>query len=108
MINSPSIATKSRRNEGNFDRTRLSLVPDIKVIYGLNEKEVVSVEHARKTTTRGRKKYLNDNNKLGILLHDQIRIFYEAFEKEDKRDQISNVYVFGVRTSGDFINYDDY
>ncbi|CAG8657859.1 11482_t:CDS:10, partial [Ambispora leptoticha] len=91
-INSVLTANKDRRNSENDSRTRLGLIPDIKVIYSKRSVEIIVVEHAKSTSSEGRKKNIDDTKKIIGLMHDQITKIYKLFEDIERELEV-RVYV---------------
>ncbi len=99
FINSALIANKDRRNSENDSRTRLGLIPDIKLIYSKRNVEIIVVEHAKNTSSEGRKKNVDDTKKIIGLMHDQITKIYKLFEEIKSGNYINEIEVYGVVTS---------
>ncbi|CAJ0912626.1 9464_t:CDS:2, partial [Entrophospora sp. SA101] len=92
-------ANGERRNDKDDDKTRLSLIPDSKLINKKMNKEILVIEKAKKTYVEDRRKFKTDKTKLGILLHDQITSIYKELSQEEKGDNIDKLKSFGIQTS---------
>ncbi|CAJ0635398.1 4200_t:CDS:10, partial [Entrophospora sp. SA101] len=99
IIGQSHTANGERRNDKDDDKTRLSLIPDSKLINKKMNKEILVIEKAKKTYVEDRRKFKTDKTKLGILLHDQITSIYKELSQEEKGDNIDKLKSFGIQTS---------
>ncbi|CAB4391983.1 unnamed protein product [Rhizophagus irregularis] len=94
-INSVLIANKDRRNSENDLRTRLGLIPDIKLIYSKRNVEIMVVEHAKNTSKIERGNYIKEIEVYGVItsklevqvyvMHlsaPELYVFYKIFSYE--------------------------
>ncbi|CAJ0758027.1 6351_t:CDS:2 [Entrophospora sp. SA101] len=94
------LANKYCRNIDNDSRTKLGLVPDIKIKYKRKSIETLCVEHAKKIALLDLPKSKRDYTKLQLLLHNQIHLVSEILSKKNKLNEIYKFKSFGIRTSG--------
>ena len=82
------------------------LIPDIKVIISRKNLEVLTVEVAKDSKTDNMTKYVGDNVKLAIMMHDMIwKIFLASYNK----NKISDIKVYGIIISRQiFLFYNKY
>ncbi|CAG8587140.1 15989_t:CDS:2 [Gigaspora margarita] len=93
------IANKDRRNLDNDSRTRRGMIPDIKLLFIKRNVEIIVVEHAKNTSSDGRKKNIDDTQKIIVLMHDQITKIHKLLKEAGKDDDIKEIEVYGVVTS---------
>ncbi|CAI2183260.1 5352_t:CDS:10 [Funneliformis geosporum] len=80
-------------------RSRNSLVPDIKVVYKKRKIEMVVVEHQKRTSVEDKKKKIRDTTKICVMMHYQLSKIYKCLESYGKGNNIKDIYVYGVITS---------
>ncbi|CAG8811369.1 35313_t:CDS:2, partial [Racocetra persica] len=87
------------RNSDNDSRTRHGMIPDIKLLFIKRNVEIVVVEHAKNTSSDGRKKNIDDKQNIIVLMHNQITKIHNLLKEANREDDIKEIEVYGIVTS---------